>query len=186
MVWPRRAWFHQAGQCGVRRGDGDVHDQSVVSRHLCEHDEIAHNQARLGDDPDGVTGAPGEDLQDGARDTRTPLDRLVGVRGCANGDLGSWVEPAQLLFKQPRRVLLQVDLVLEGGGPALPRLRSSRELFRRQSTFFEVVLASYLPELRSRALPCPRGGLSSAVRRQGFCRAQIPEGDGRARRQSVS
>ena len=50
---------------------------------------------------------------------RAPLDWLVGVRSCADGDLGPRVEPAQLLFEQPRCVLFHVNFVLKGGGPCL-------------------------------------------------------------------
>ncbi len=61
----------------------------------------------------------GEDFEEGAGDAYSALDGLIGVGGCADGDLLGRVDVAELLLEEPGGVLFEVYLVLEGEGPGL-------------------------------------------------------------------
>ena len=105
----------------VHGGDGDVHRELVAVGDLLQQVEVARDERGLGDDAERKAAGAGKDLEKGAGDALAALQRLVGVGGRAQGDLGAGLELLQLLLEQPGGVLLEEDLVLE-----VLRCRSSR------------------------------------------------------------
>ena len=91
--------------------DGDV----VAAGNLTEIAKVAGDESRFGDDADGETALLGEDGKNALRDAQSALDWLVGVGGCADGDLLAGTDLAQLLPEEPGGVVLGEDFALEVG-----------------------------------------------------------------------
>ncbi len=119
QIGPGRARLQLARQRRIRGGDRHVQHQGVAFGDLGQQVDVARDQAGLGDDAQPMPLTPGKYLQQAARDAHPPFDRLVGIGGGAQGNLVAWVDFAEFLIEQPRRILLQVYLPLEGHSPTL-------------------------------------------------------------------
>jgi hypothetical protein len=107
------ARFHHPRKLRIEGGERHRRRGEAQLRHRCEDVDVALDQRRFGDDPDGMI-AGGQDLKDRAGDAQLLLERLVGVGVRAHRDHRRPVAGlGQLLLQELGRVRLHQDARLE-------------------------------------------------------------------------